>query len=590
MKKQNTLKNAIRLYQIFPQKWLLYIGLLIVFALSGINLFYSFLMKRLLDAALGKDMGSFVVAMYLTGGAIVLEIALKYLNVRTIGKYGEQGVSRIRDMLADMLQRASYGVLKNNHTGDYISRATNDIMRIRTFASSNIILLIYNPLMALGALFLLFFISWKLASITLVVLPVILFGSNLISKPMGIYGKELQQQLGVVNAIGQDIFSGIEIVKAFNLEAKLGHKYDQAVDKIVFWNKALGKRNAVMRGFSQFFAIVPMAVAVGFGSFWIINGSMTPGSLLAFVHLLNHLSFPLAIIPRLIGLTKRDMAAAERIFEILDMDKEREDGQVYDLKNSDNVIEFDDVTFAYSEHNDNILNSISFEVKQGEMVALVGPSGSGKSTLMKLIIGFYNNYKGQIKIFGNSLTDWNLYALRSQISLVSQDTYLFPEQIKENILYGKLSATDEEIYTAALAANADQFIEKFTRGYETEVGELGGRLSGGEKQRISIARAILKNAPILLLDEATSALDRESESLIQEALDNFMKGRTSLVIAHRLSTIKKADRILVIDQGRVVEHGTHESLIVQNGVYRKLYLHQLRDQETKFDGNEVKYQ
>jgi ABC-type multidrug transport system fused ATPase/permease subunit len=314
------------------------------------------------------------------------------------------------------------------------------------------------------------------------------------------------------------------------------------------------------------------------GGYLALTGRVTPGGLFAFMYLLHFLIEPLSSGPDLIAALRAATGTAGRIVEVMHRPVERADGQVFEADPAKPAIRYEDVSFGYGEQT-HVLDGVSFSISHHKMVALVGHSGSGKSTVLKLLCGFYEPRAGGVELYGRGLGEWNLESLRRQLALVAQDTYLFPASIAENISYGRPGATMGEIIEAAKMANAHRFILELPDGYSTLVGERGNRLSGGERQRIGIARAILKDAPILLLDEPTSALDTQSESLIQEALERFMQGRTVLVIAHRLSTIKHADEIFVLDGGRVAERGTHEDLIGQGGVYRQLYLKQFESED-----------
>jgi ABC-type multidrug transport system fused ATPase/permease subunit len=315
---------------------------------------------------------------------------------------------------------------------------------------------------------------------------------------------------------------------------------------------------------------------------------MTAGQVIAFINLLNPLAGPIGEIPGILGQMRGQLEGARRVLEIIELPDERQTGDSFPVQNQGTVIAVKDVNYGYNPDEESVLNGLSFELKAGEKVAIVGPSGSGKSTIIKLLQGYYDGYEGDIRIYGHEISEWNLQEMRKNISFVSQDSYLFPGTIQDNISFGKIGATDEQIIAAAEQANAHEFVTKLESGYETNVGEFGDKLSGGQKQRISIARAMVKEAPIILLDEATSSLDSHSEYLVQEALDKYMKqGKTALIIAHRLSTIQKADRILVIENGRVVENGKHDELLNRDGVYRKLYLRQLAAQENEEQAKEA---
>jgi subfamily B ATP-binding cassette protein MsbA/ATP-binding cassette subfamily B protein AbcA/BmrA len=320
--------------------------------------------------------------------------------------------------------------------------------------------------------------------------------------------------------------------------------------------------------------IVPFIIAFGLGGYLIIDKQMTFGSLFAFINLLNWVVNPLGNMPPIIASMGEAAGAAQRIFKLLDQDIERDSGRVNrPIQDSQAIIQLEDVSFAYSDGVP-VLKDVDLDIRKGQTVAVVGPSGGGKSTLLKLILGFYRPPHGLIRLFGDDLNEWKLSAARQQMAFVAQDSYLFPVSLAENIRCGRPGASQADVERAARLANIHDFIAGLPDGYETNAGEWGSRLSGGQKQRISLARAILKDAPILLLDEPTSALDAESEALVQEALERFTQDRTTVVIAHRLSTIKNADRVLVLHDGEIVEDGTHDELIEKGGLYLDLYQRQ----------------
>lgn len=579
LEKKNSLGKFMRLLRTFPKKSYFIIGIICTVFIAVTSIVTSFIIKEFLDAATNKDMTLFKQTVYLGVAVFIIDTLLVYIKNKLYGIYTESGITKLRKLLAEKIVSIPISKLEEKHSGDYISRATNDINKVKTFLSTTVSEMLLIPLSAIGALIYLCILNWKLTIISLILTPILIIGASILSAPIGKISKELQEKLGKVNSIVQDVIGGIEICKAYNLEESLGEKHDDAVNDSVESGKSLAKTMSVLRSFSLILGIIPFFTTFIIGGYWAIEGTMTVGSLLAFINLLNYLTHPVSYFPRLMGELKSSLAAADRVFEIIDTEEERKDGSNFDINSTSDMISFNNVVFSYPDSEGTVLNGLSFNIKNGESVALVGPSGGGKSTIINLLLGYYDNYNGDIKVGEKELMQWNLNGLRNCSALVSQDTFLFPESIKENISYGKLEAKGEEIIQAAKSANADSFINEFEKGYETVVGQLGNTLSGGQKQRISIARAILKDAPILLLDEATSALDTESEALVQEALEEFIKNKTSLIIAHRLSTIKNVDRILVLKDGKIVEQGSHDELIELNGFYTELYNKQLKNQE-----------
>ncbi|MFA5523078.1 MAG: ABC transporter ATP-binding protein [Tissierellales bacterium] len=579
MDKKNDLGKLLRLLKTFPKKSYFIIGLICTVFIAITSIATSYIIKEFLDAATNRDMTLFKQTVYLGIGVFIVDTVLVYIKNKLFGIYTESGIRKLRKLLAEKIVGIPISKLEEKHSGDYISRSTNDINKIKTFLSTTVSEMISIPLTAIGALIYLCILNWKLTIISLVLTPILILGASILSAPIGKISKELQEKLGKVNSIVQDVIGGVEIFKAYNLEETLGKKHHDAVNDSVESGKRLAKTMSVLSSFSLFLGIIPFFTTFIIGGYWAIEGTMTVGSLLAFINLLNYLTHPVSYFPRLMGELKSSLAAVDRVFDIIDTEEERKDGSNFEINGTLDMISFNNVGFSYPDSEDTVFNGLSFTIKNGESVALVGPSGGGKSTIINLLLGYYDNYDGDIKVGDKELKKWNLNSLRNCFALVSQDTFLFPESIKENISYGKIYAKNEDIINVAKSANADGFINEFEKGYETVVGQLGNTISGGQKQRLSIARAIIKDAPILLLDEATSALDTESEALVQEALEDFVKNRTSLVIAHRLSTIKNVDRILVLKDGKIAEEGNHNELIELNGFYTELYNKQLKNQE-----------
>jgi ABC-type multidrug transport system fused ATPase/permease subunit len=580
MKNQGPFK---RLLHVFPKKGLLIFGIIIAIVTAVFSVGMSLLIREVIDAAVNLERDRFFLFAYIGGGSVVFMIILTYTRSRLIGHYTEGGIANLRLLLSKKIMHLSFPALEDNTSGDLLSRGTNDLNRVRNYTSRILPRLIEVPLSAILALGVLLYLSWQLTLLSLLMVPILIIGAGLLMKPIRPASKRVQEKLGEVNTIATDFIKGVEVAKAYTLEDTLQDKNNSSVDQSIESGLVLAKRRAILETFSMGFSIIPFITTFLIGGYFVINGNLSLGGLLAFINLLNFLTFPLSQLSVILGDAKRDLAAAERIFETLDQEEERVTGEVHSMRKDRPLIEFKHVTFRYNDDSQPAINDFNLVIHDNEAIAFVGPSGGGKSTITKLLMGYYHSYEGEINIGGHDIKSWNLNALRDKLSLVSQDTFLFPETIKENIRNGDLTANDTEIVHAAKQANADEFIVKYEKGYNTHLGELGDSLSGGQKQRISIARAIIKDAPILLLDEATSALDTESEARIQEALARILKTKTSIVIAHRLSTIKEATTIHVIDQGTIIESGTHTTLLEQKGLYHKLYQESLNKKEGLYE-------
>ncbi|MDG0056878.1 ABC transporter ATP-binding protein/permease [Paenibacillus sp. P2(2022)] len=534
--------------------------------------------------------------IYLVVGMTVIGMPCKFVMRYASARFS---VSALRDLRGDLVHKfydLPVSSVESKFTGDLVSRLTNNTALLQNFFIQQFANLFYLPLVFTASLTLLLLTSWKLVLASLALMPVGMIITSLMSKPIEKYSKELQEKIAHLNAVGQDAIGGIPIVKAFNMQAVLLKKYMVITEEVIKRGLRLEKRYAFITPVGVMMLATPIILVIVYGGYLIQQGELNAGGIVLFLYLISFILQPVAMLPTIISQMKEAGGAAKHLFEVLDWPDERQDGKItsisQDLEEDDAeskddipVVSFEHLTFGYNEEN-TVLKEISFQVGQGETVAIVGASGGGKSTIFKLLCGFNEpgEHAGTVQLFGKNLTDWNLTSLRSHISMVSQEPSLFPATIAENIGYGRLEATRKEIVEAAKAAHAHDFIVQLPEGYETLLSERGGGLSGGQKQRISIARALLKNAPLLLLDEPTSALDSQSEAQVQIAMNAAMQNRTVLVIAHRLSTVRQANRIIVLDQGSIVESGTHEELLGRDGVYRKLYLQNFEGQQTEENG------
>lgn len=532
-------------------------------------------MRHLVDTFLGDQVelyGPLAAKVILL---LVLMSLLTWFRTKLMGRIAEYGSADLRRQAAYSLLDMPVPRLDAIHTGDHLSRLTNDISVVTSYLTHYLFLLFMLPLLALASLIYMAYINWQMILATVALMPLLIWLTAKASKAIGLLSKQLQGDLANVNNVTQDSLGGAEVVKAYNLQPEMERRFDTELDGVIGKGIALARRKVNLRITSIMAGFFPFLLPLTLGGWFAIEGRISVGELLAFIMLLNQLTFPLSQMPMVIGEHQRAMGALERIHQLIDEPPERTDGQAY-ADRANVVLAVENVAFGYDESP--VLNGLSFTLKQGETVALVGPSGAGKTTVFKLLTGFYRPQQGQILLFGQPLAKWQLAAARKQMALVAQDTFLFPGTVAENIGLGRPDATREQIIAAARQANAHEFISQLPDGYDHLVGERGINLSGGQRQRIAIARAVLLDAPLLLLDEATSALDTQSERLVQEALDAMAANRTTLVIAHRLSTIRSADRVLVLDQGRIVESGTHQQLLDQGGLYRQLYLKQFNEE------------
>ena len=536
------------------------------------NLFVPWILKDVIDKVLmNKD----ILLLNTIAVTIVIVFFIRgicfYAQTYLMSYVGQKVIIDIREAVYRKLQFLSLGYFEKRQTGTIMSYVTNDVGALQGSIIESATDFVTEMSILIGSLALMFNLHWKLSLLTLITMP-------LVAKAMDLFGKKLKRTSGImqeraadITAVLQETISSVRVIKSFVREE---YEIARFVKENYANFRAQMKNAQVMATLTpviELIAAIGVTFLIWYGGFEVINGNLTAGALIAFLVYATNLANPIKRLSRIYGNIQKAMAAAERVFSVLDEKTDIvEKDNATELKAVIGKVDFKAVTFKYNE-NEVILKDINLEVKAGQMVAIVGPSGAGKTTIVNLLPRFYDPVAGNIYIDDVNIADVTLASLREKIGIVPQETVLFNGSIYDNILYGDLTATTEEVMAAAKAANAHDFIMQMADQYQTQIGERGSKLSGGQRQRIAIARAILKNPRILILDEATSALDTESEKLVQDALDKLMVGRTSFVIAHRLSTILQADMIIVMEKGQIVEQGSHEELLKLDGLYSGLY-------------------
>ena len=531
------------------------------------DIIYGFLQNNI--AKYGKSYALGWICLF-----IIISIFLKnlflYLSYYFLAPIRNEVTRKYSKLLYNKILALPIGYFTEQRKGDILSRSSNDIAELENSVVGALEGLIKEPLNIIGILIFLFFISFKLTLFVFVLLPIAGFIVGRIGRSLKKQTNKAQVKWGEILSQMEETLTGLRIIKGFNAELKVKKQFYGLIDDIFGIKNRISYRRDLASPISEFLGVTILSGVLWFGGNLVLNGDiLSPGSFITYVALFSQIINPAKALSQAIYNVNRGTATLDRLNEILEAPVTVNDiADPMLLNEFKDSISFENVGFSYQD--DSILHNINLTVKKGKLVALVGSSGAGKSTLADLVPRFHDVSEGQLLIDGSNIKNYSLHSLRKQISIVTQEPILFNDTIAANIALGKPEATEDEIIAAAKIANAYDFIIKKEGGFNSTIGDRGSKLSGGERQRLTIARAVLKNPPILILDEATSALDTESEKLVQDAINNMMQNRTSIVIAHRLSTIRHADEIIVMQKGKIVERGNHEALLAQNGYYQKL--------------------
>jgi ATP-binding cassette, subfamily B, bacterial MsbA len=568
-------KELLRLISYaYPYRWRLAVGFVSLLMAGLISLGGPQLIRLMLDAAfIARDPARLNHYLLMLFGLYLLQAGFSFLRAYLFSFVGERVVADLRRQLYGHLIRLPMQFFSEQRVGELTSRLSSDVTVIQTVASTSLVEMMRQGLLFVGCTTIIAFTNLRLTLVMLSILPPIILCAVFFGRYLRRLSTKVQDALAEANGVLDETLAGIRIVQSFVRESHESGRYGSSIERAL---RIAVSRSMATGGFVAFVIFVifsGVGVVLWYGAHLVIAGKMTAGEMMAFILYTINIAFSIGGIAEIYSQFQQARGATRRVFELLDRKPEISDrADAVQVDRVEGYVEIDGVSFAYpGRADDRVLKGVTLRAHPGEAIALVGPSGSGKTTLANLIPRLYDVSEGEIRIDGRDIRLLRLSDLRSHIGIVPQETLLFSGTIYDNIAYGKLDADKEEIEQAARAANAHEFILELPQGYKTLVGERGVKLSGGQRQRIAIARALLKNPAILILDEATSSLDSESERLVQIALDRLMQGRTTFVIAHRLSTVRRADRIAVIENGRLIAEGSHEELIEREGLYKQLY-------------------
>jgi subfamily B ATP-binding cassette protein MsbA len=577
------MKNNELFHKIFmvirPYRSMLLIAMVGMVVVGGFNALQAYMVKPLLDEIFFKHDAKLLNLLPL---GLLLVFFIKgvfyFIYSFLLEKVGQSVIRDLRNKIYAHLNQLPLSFFQKHPTGELISRIINDVSMLQGAVSNALIRVLRDFFSVIGLLGVIFYMDWRLALVSLIFIPMAVVPIVVFGKKFRRISTSYQTKLGEATSQLHETIAGVRIVKAFSMEEYEKNRFSSKMQGIMDTLMLETRYSCLSHPLIEFLGGIGMAMIIWFGGVQVLQGHSTPGAFMSFLTALVMLYEPVKGVSKINSTIQQGMAAAVRIFALLAIRPDiQEAADALEMPPFSQSIVLSDVSFNY-ENNQSVLKHLNLKVNQGEVLAVVGPSGSGKTTLANLIPRFYETSEGELLIDGTDIRRFTLSSLRRQLALVTQQTILFNDTVRNNIAYGRNDCPEEKLVEAARMAFALDFIMELPQGFDTVIGESGARLSGGQQQRISIARALLKDAPILILDEATSALDAESEREVQRALENLMQNRTTIVIAHRLSTIKNADRIIVLKDGHLVEEGTHSELLALKGEYSSLYRLQFADE------------